>query len=326
MLHEQVVLLTVLTDDVPFVHPQQPSGGGEAHLGFYRVMCTLRFHADPEHPAGLAARQGFGLMIDPETVTYYIGRETLVSTKPWPSMMGLARETVRLHVAERHPRHRFLSDSAGPHRGAGPTLAFAELGDLRIAPMPPATFGTEGRMLGKLLALLAAFHHRRHLRPGLRRHCAAHGHRERLHPVAFRSHHAVLRLSGIPGELYAVGVALAGAMGCVLGSLVAYCVGGWGGRPLVEKYGRYLFISHHDLDLADRWFAATATSSSLSVACCRWCAPLSLFRRAWRAWPLPSSLLYTFIGSFIWCWMLAWVGLRLGEHWDALECFIASTL
>src|SRR3979409_286088 len=50
-------------------------------------------------------------------------------------------------------------------------------------------------------------------------------------------------------------VAIAGAVGCVLGSLVAYWVGSKGGRPLIEKYGRYLLISRHDLDMADRWFS-----------------------------------------------------------------------
>src|SRR6267154_232977 len=53
-------------------------------------------------------------------------------------------------------------------------------------------------------------------------------------------------------NLWLVGVA--GAVGCVLGSLVAYYVGMYGGRPLIERYGRYVLISHHDLDLADRWF------------------------------------------------------------------------
>src|SRR5437763_10016847 len=49
-------------------------------------------------------------------------------------------------------------------------------------------------------------------------------------------------------------VSLAGAFGCVVGSLVAYGVGTYGGRPLIEKYGKYLLISPHDLKLADRWF------------------------------------------------------------------------
>src|SRR5258708_876451 len=50
-------------------------------------------------------------------------------------------------------------------------------------------------------------------------------------------------------------VGLAGAVGCVLGSLVAYWVGSKGGRPLIEKYGREVLGSPHDLPLGDRWFA-----------------------------------------------------------------------
>src|SRR2546425_10829899 len=49
-------------------------------------------------------------------------------------------------------------------------------------------------------------------------------------------------------------VSIAGAFGCVVGSLVAYWIGMYGGRPLLEKYGKYLLISHHDLNLDDRWF------------------------------------------------------------------------
>ena len=50
------------------------------------------------------------------------------------------------------------------------------------------------------------------------------------------------------------GVGVAGAVGCVVGSVGAYYIGLYGGRPLIEKYGRYILVSHHDLDLADRWF------------------------------------------------------------------------
>jgi membrane protein DedA with SNARE-associated domain len=56
------------------------------------------------------------------------------------------------------------------------------------------------------------------------------------------------------GEMTLWGVALAGAVGCVVGSIPAYYLGLYGGRPLVEKYGRYVLISHHDLRLADRAF------------------------------------------------------------------------
>src|SRR4051812_3661900 len=56
------------------------------------------------------------------------------------------------------------------------------------------------------------------------------------------------------GEMNLWLVSLAGAVGCVLGSMVAYWVGMYGGRPLIEKYGKYILVSPHDLDLADRWF------------------------------------------------------------------------
>ncbi|HDO34385.1 MAG TPA: DedA family protein, partial [Chromatiales bacterium] len=56
------------------------------------------------------------------------------------------------------------------------------------------------------------------------------------------------------GTLNLWGVGIAGAVGCVLGSLVAYYAGARGGRPALERYGRYLLISRHDLELADRWF------------------------------------------------------------------------
>ena len=120
------------------------------------------------------------------------------------------------------------------------------------------------------------------------------------------------------GELTLWGVALAGALGCVLGSLVAYYVGLWGGRPLVQKYGRYLLISTHDLELADRWFTR---HGDITIFVGRLLPVVRTFI-AFPAGVARMSLLkfvaYTFVGSLIWCWGLAWVGLRLGEHWDTL--------
>ncbi len=88
VLHEQIVLLTVLTDDVPFVHPAQRLECEKLELGFYRVNVHYGFMQIPNIPQSFRRAKDFGLIIDPETTTYYIGRETLVSTKHWPSMMG----------------------------------------------------------------------------------------------------------------------------------------------------------------------------------------------------------------------------------------------
>jgi membrane protein DedA with SNARE-associated domain len=111
-------------------------------------------------------------------------------------------------------------------------------------------------------------------------------------------------------------VSVAGAGGCVLGSLLAYWAGMYGGRPFIEKYGRYVLISRHDLDLADRWFARRG---ELIVFASR----LLPVIRTFIAFPagvarmnLTRFVAYTFLGSLPWCLGLAYVGLKLGEQWD----------
>jgi membrane protein DedA with SNARE-associated domain len=114
-------------------------------------------------------------------------------------------------------------------------------------------------------------------------------------------------------------VAVAGAVGCVLGSLIAYWVGMYGGRPLIEKYGRYVLISGHDLDLADRWFARHGQaivffSRLLPVIRTFIAFPAGVARmNLWR------FIIYTFAGSLPWCLGLAYVGQRLGAQWDKDE-------
>ena len=123
------------------------------------------------------------------------------------------------------------------------------------------------------------------------------------------------------GELTLWGVALAGAVGCVLGSLVAYAVGAWGGRPLVQRYGRYVLISHRDLDLADRWFARHGDIIILIGRLLPVVRTFIAFPAGVARMPLGKFIVYSFIGSLIWCWALAWVGERLGEHWDSLGLY-----
>ena len=114
-------------------------------------------------------------------------------------------------------------------------------------------------------------------------------------------------------------IALAGAIGCVIGSVVAYWVGMYGGRPLIEKYGKYILISHHDLDLADRWFkkhgdSVIFFSRLLPVVRTYISFPAGIARM--RFW---HFIVYTFVGSYIWSWGLGYVGLKLGENWENLK-------
>jgi len=111
-------------------------------------------------------------------------------------------------------------------------------------------------------------------------------------------------------------VSLAGAVGCVVGSLVAYWVGMKGGRPLIEKYGRYVLVSRHDLDMADRWFEKRG---EMIVFVSRMLPAI----RTFIAFPagvarmnLKRFVIYTFAGSFPWCLGLAYVGQKLGEKWN----------
>ena len=118
------------------------------------------------------------------------------------------------------------------------------------------------------------------------------------------------------GEMNLWGVGIAGAVGCVLGSLVAYWVGMYGGRPFIEKYGRYILLSRHDLDIADRWFAK---HGEVIVFVSRLLPAI----RTFIAFPagvarmnLTRFVIYTFAGSLPWCLGLAYVGQKLGEQWD----------
>ncbi|MDH4274097.1 MAG: DedA family protein [Gammaproteobacteria bacterium] len=123
------------------------------------------------------------------------------------------------------------------------------------------------------------------------------------------------------GEFNIHAVAAAGALGCVLGSIVAYYVGLWGGRPLVEKYGRYVLISHHDLDLADRWFQRHGDITLFIGRLLPVIRTFIAFPAGIARMPMWRFIVYTFIGSYIWCWILAWIGFQLGERWNTLGVY-----
>jgi membrane protein DedA with SNARE-associated domain len=123
------------------------------------------------------------------------------------------------------------------------------------------------------------------------------------------------------GQLTLWGVALAGAMGCVLGSLGAYYVGLFGGRPLVQRYGRYLLISPHDLELVDRWFTRHGDITIFIGRLLPVVRTFIAFPAGVARMPLAKFVGYTFVGSLIWCWGLAWIGQSLGEHWDTLGAY-----
>jgi membrane protein DedA with SNARE-associated domain len=118
---------------------------------------------------------------------------------------------------------------------------------------------------------------------------------------------------------YVLLAGLYGAIGNVIGSVVAYEVGLWGGRPFLNKYGKYILISHHDLTRADHWFSRYG---SISIFVSRLLPAVRTFIS------LPAGIarmnrfrfiLYSFSGSFIWSVGLAYAGFLIGEHWEEIR-------
>ncbi|WP_373531134.1 DedA family protein [Vampirovibrio sp.] len=113
--------------------------------------------------------------------------------------------------------------------------------------------------------------------------------------------------------------ALAGAVGCVLGSIPSYLIGLFGGRSFLIKHGKWLLLSEHDLDVAERW---VDKYGDWAFFICRMLPVVRTFIS------LPAGILqahfypfiiYTFIGSLIWSYGLVYVGVYFGENLEAFR-------
>jgi membrane protein DedA with SNARE-associated domain len=113
-------------------------------------------------------------------------------------------------------------------------------------------------------------------------------------------------------------VALVGAIGCNVGSAIAYEIGYYGGRPLVARYGSYILLSQRELDWTDHFFArfgdaTVLISRMLPVVRTFIALPAGVARM-----PRLRFHVYTFVGSFPWCLGLAYLGMKAGQHWNYL--------
>lgn len=113
--------------------------------------------------------------------------------------------------------------------------------------------------------------------------------------------------------------AIFGAIGCVLGSIPSYYLGYFGGRPFVEKYGKYFLISQKDLEDADKW---VDKYGDWAFFICRMLPVIRTFIS------FPAGILrarkrvfftLTFLGSLLWCYVLVFVGVKMGENMEALK-------
>ncbi len=134
----------------------------------------------------------------------------------------------------------------------------------------------------------------------------------------------ILSFSGflvISGRFSLWGITLAGSFGTVIGSAVAYAIGRYGGRTFIEKYGKYILISRHDLAVMDGFFnkfgqTAVFFSRMMPVVRTYFSLPAGIAKMNFIKFTI-----YSFLGSLPWCYGFAWAGKKLGDHWETLGVY-----
>ena len=112
---------------------------------------------------------------------------------------------------------------------------------------------------------------------------------------------------------------LAGTIGYTLGSILGWAVGIYGGRPYLERHGRWLHLPAHRLDKAERWFErwgdwAVLIGRITPVARSFISIPAGVFRA-----PFVRYTILTFIGSTLWCIAFAGIGYAFGTRWETFH-------
>ena len=120
------------------------------------------------------------------------------------------------------------------------------------------------------------------------------------------------------GRLDFFWVAMLGTIANVVGSWLAYWVGLVGGRPLIERWGRYVFLRTHEIDRAEKWFEkhgemAVFVSRLLPVVRTFISLPAGVARM-----PFGKFTIYTFLGCLPWTFALTWAGVALGDNWETV--------
>ena len=124
------------------------------------------------------------------------------------------------------------------------------------------------------------------------------------------------------GAMTLIGITVAGVLGNLVGSWIAYWVGLYGGRPFIDKYGKYVLLRHHHVELAERWFArygplAVFFSRMLPIVRTFISLPAGIARM-----PFWKFTLYTVLGCVPWVLFLGWLGTRLGTHWENIRPYL----
>ena len=121
------------------------------------------------------------------------------------------------------------------------------------------------------------------------------------------------------GDMSFASAVTIGVLGNLVGSWIAYWVGLYGGRPFIDRYGKYVLLRHDHLELAERWFArygAIAVFFSRVLPIVRTFISLPAGAARMRFWKFS---LYTVAGSVPWVIMLGYVGVKVGDNWEKIQ-------
>lgn len=118
-----------------------------------------------------------------------------------------------------------------------------------------------------------------------------------------------------------IGITIVGALGNLFGSLIAYFVGLKGGRPFLEKYGKYVLITHSKLELAERWFKRYGSEAVLISRLLPVIRTFISLPAGIANMDLKKFVIYTFIGSLPWSFVLGYIGVQLGPNWEIIKSY-----
>ncbi|MCC7550290.1 MAG: DedA family protein [Methanobacterium sp.] len=121
------------------------------------------------------------------------------------------------------------------------------------------------------------------------------------------------------GKMSLIGITIVGALGNLFGSLIAYFVGLKGGRPLLEKYGKYILITHNRLEMADEWFNKYGHEAVLISRVLPGIRTFISLPAGISHMDLKRFIIYTLLGSLPWCFILGYIGVQLGPKWNMIK-------
>jgi membrane protein DedA with SNARE-associated domain len=130
-------------------------------------------------------------------------------------------------------------------------------------------------------------------------------------------HSQIEPLTGQPWDFWIV--AIAATIGNTLGSLVAYAIGAYGGRPFLERYGKYLLIRPHEIELADQFFARHGAATVFIGRLLPIVRTFISFPAGVARMPIVPFIAYSTAGAFLWSLLLVYAGTLLGANWVSIR-------